>query len=179
MTAAALPSLWLGPAVHEAVAAYHRARAAGLSVMRSLTIGNVASFRDGWAFRKKIAQKIGGSVRTVGRALEQGRREGLIGVARAKKGERAPDEDGKPTIQLPCGFSHRWTIGWGRAGEQVKAAISAAKAKFLARQIVKGKAGPPISRRSERRWTAAELDAELERRARSLAPPPPEAPPRE
>lgn len=168
------PKLWLGPWVHEAVAAYHRARAAGLSVMRALAIGNVASFKDGWAFRSTLAGRVGCSVRTVGRALEQAKREGLVGVARAKKGERPVGPNGEKLAPLHCGWSHRWTIGWGRAGAAVKLAIDTAKAKFMARASVKGKVLPE-RKRPARTWTAEEIEAELARR--ESRPPPERTPP--
>ena len=143
--------------------------------MRALAVANVASFRDGWAFRKSIAAKIGGSVRTVARAFKQAREEGLMGIARAKAGERPTGADGKPLGALPCGWSHRWTIGWGEAGKAVKVAIANARARFLARAAVKGKSLTPAPARG-RWWSAFELDAELERRA-AVGRPPPEKPP--
>ena len=167
-TAAALPSLWLGPFVHEAVAAYRRAREAGLTAARSLVLGNVASFRDGWAFRKRLASKAGTSVRTVARALKQGRETGLVGVARAKPNERPVGPDGELLAPIPCGWSHRWTIGWGKAGEAVGKAVAAARAKFVARAVVKGKGVPRAP--APRRYTLAQLDAELERRPRTEPP---------
>jgi len=177
MTSAAVPapSLWLGPFVHEAVAAYRRAREAGLTATRALVLGNVASFRDGWAFKRTLARQAGCSIRTVGRSLRQGSDEGLVGVARAKPNERPVAADGKLLAPIPCGWSHRWTIGWGKAGAEVKEAVARAKAKRLARSLVKREVrrGPA---RSRRHWTPEQIDAELERRARER-PPEPDPPP--
>ncbi len=180
MTAA---SLWIGPVHTEARSAYQRAREAGLSPLRALVIGSVASFKECWTFRKKLAEKAGCSVRTVQRALTQAREEGLIGVARAKKNEVPPNWPHGP---VTCGWSHRWVIGWGKAGEAVKDAVHAAKARWLVKHATPARVptAPPVpseriqgratTRRSRpeyqrRTWTAEELDAELER----LAKPPP------
>jgi len=172
VTAVALPRMWLGPNAHEAVSLYHRAREAGLSVLRALATANLASFKEAWAFRKTIARQVGCSVRTVARALRQAREAGLIGVARAKRGERPKDEQGNP-IELPCGFSHRWVIGWGEAGQRVKAAVEQARAKFMAKAIVNGKPGAPNSPRPRpfRPRSVEELERELARRYPPRPPP--------
>lgn len=133
MLAAVTPSgLWLGPVQSEAKAAYIRARAVGLTSLRALVVGNIASFRDCWAFRSKLARQVGCSVRTVQRAITQARAEGLLGVARAKRGECPPSWP-KP---VECGWSHRWTVGWGKAGAAVKQAVEAARARFMVRAAV-------------------------------------------
>lgn len=160
-------SLWLGPVHTEARAAYQRAREAGLSTMRALVIGSVASFKECWAFRRKLAAKVGCSVRTVQRALTQARSEGLIGVARAKKGETPPNWAHGP---VDCGWSHRWTIGWGAAATVVRDQVHAAKARWLIKHALgpkvpgKAAAAPIVGSTMDpkrRKWTAEELDAEL------------------
>lgn len=176
--------LWLGPVPTEARAAYDRARSAGLTPTRALVVGTIASFKDCWAFRSRIAKRIGCSVRTVQRAITQARSEGLIGVARAKKGECPPNWK-KP---VECGWSHRWTIGWGKAHTAVKAAVEAARARWLVRYAAHvpershatlhvkdpAKTGPrwklSASGREWRSMTVEEKTAELER-ALELKPP--------
>ena len=178
----AAPSLWLGPVHSEARAAYQRARNTGLSPTRALVIGTVASFKECWTFRRNIAKQVGCSVRTVQRALTQARSEGLIGMARAKKTEVPPNWEHGP---VTCGWSHRWVIGWGKAGQVVADAVHAAKARWLVKQAAPLRTTAPasyvasspksVAPRTEyqrRTWTAAELDAELERVDRLNKPPP-------
>lgn len=141
MQAAVTPSgLWLGPHHGEARAAYTRARRAGLTSLRALVVGSVASFKDCWAFRSKLASQVGCSVRTVQRALTQAREEGLIGVARSKcdivNGKKVFEKAPILNKPVPCGWSHRWTIGWGKAGAAVKQAVEAARARFIVRAAV-------------------------------------------
>lgn len=184
----AVTSLWLGPVPSEAIAMHHRARREGMSLTRALVVGNIASHRDCWAFRKKLAEKVGCSVRTVQRAITQAASLGLIGVARAKRNEKPPGLD----HDVPCGWSHRWTVGWGKAGAAVKAAVDAARARWMIRRAVATKPvdscgkpkecrprGPVPPSPTRRRWSAAELDAELERvqREGGFAGPPPKPPP--
>jgi hypothetical protein len=146
-----------------------------------MALGVVASFKDGWMFRPKIAAWVGCSVRTVGRSFEQGRSEGLLRTARGKKNEVPPGAK----APLWCGFTHRWLPGWGLAGKAVGVEVAKNKARFLARRVVKSKPMPIARAPERRRWTAAELDAELDRlAARRAAPPapdpePPERPPPE
>lgn len=132
--------LWLGPHHGEARAAYTRARRAGLTSLRALVIGSVASFKDCWAFRAKLAAKHDCSVRTVQRALTQAREEGLIGVARSKcdivRGKKVFEKPPHFDKPVPCGWSHRWTIGWGKAGAAVKQAVEAARARWIVRHAV-------------------------------------------
>ena len=163
---------WVGPVAHEARAAFERARNAGLSSARALVIGNVASRKDCWAFRKTIAKKIGCSVRTVQRGLTQAKELGLIKTFRAKKGEVPPGRK-EP---LKCGWSHRVVVGWGQAGEAVKQAVDAARARWIVKAATP-RVSPPsrggvdskprgVAARPEyqrRTWTSAELDAELAR----------------
>lgn len=100
-----------------------------MSALQSLALGNVASFDDGWLFRNTIAEHIGCCVKTVQRALNRGKREGLLGIARAKKGE-IPKGLKYP---LNCGWSHRWMIARDMVGQAAKAAIAWARAQALAR----------------------------------------------
>ncbi len=153
--------VWEGPFQSEGSAAFHRAIAAGMSLLRAFSLGNIGSFRDGWITRKTLALRARCSVRTVQRAITQARELGLLGVARAKRGETPPGMN-RP---LDCGFSHRWTVGWGKAGEQVKQAVALARAKYITRKY-KTVAPAPIVPvvKPHRRWTAEELDAELAKR---------------
>lgn len=106
-----LKPTYLGPDLAEARAAEQRAREAGLTVLRARIVAHIASFRDGWVFRRRLAKMENCSVRTVQRAITQAREEGLIGVARAKQGEKPQGAAGS----FACGFSHRWVIGRGLA----------------------------------------------------------------
>jgi hypothetical protein len=185
MTAAAVSSLWLGPVPSEARAIFERARNEGMTTTRALVLGNIGSHRDCWAFRSKLAAKVGCSVRTVQRAITQAASLGLIGVARAKQNEKPPGVD----HVVPCGWSHRWVVGWGKAGAAVKVAVDAARARWTLRRVTTKLdkscvAKPAECRRTSprppaRTWTAAEIDAELERAARDAPPekPPPESKP--
>jgi hypothetical protein len=170
VTAAAALGMWIGPSPHEAVAGYNRAREQGMSPLRALAFGQIASFRDGWVFRSKIAKRIGASVRTVGRAIRQAKDLGLLGTARAKKTEIPPGLE-RPLV---CGWSHRWIIGWGKAGEAVKLAVNAARARRLTKLTAKGLR--PVAQPQRRRWTAEQLERELELRARQVPPPEPDPP---
>ena len=118
--------LWLGPEPHEGTAAYTRARAAGMTATRALVVGEIGSFPDCWKFQKTIARVIGASLRTVQRAIAQAKALGLIRVHRCKKGEIPPKADNP----IPCGWSHRWAVGRGRAAAAVQAAIAAARLRF-------------------------------------------------
>lgn len=184
-----MTALWLGPFAHEAVAAFNRALEHGLSHGRALVVGQVASFQDCWTFRRSIAKRLQISVRTVQRALTEAQDLGLIGKARAKRGEIAPG------LQTPieCGWSHRWTVGWGQAAERARAAIAQARLSRLVRKMMAQPAPPPSKREAQaraehqvkaeqasrdrwappRRWTAEELDAELARRDAAPPDPPP------
>ena len=174
--------MWLGPSQLEAVAAFRRARRAGMSLARALVVGQIASFRDCWAFRRKLARLLGVSVRTIQRAISEAKSLGLLRVFRAKPNEKAP-ELGKV---VPCGWSHRLTVRWGKAGAAVTEAIEAARLRFIARSVVATAArsssvAPPSSgtRTAPRssssaqqwprgHWTAERLDRELERTAPSI-----------
>jgi hypothetical protein len=156
-----------------------------MSPLRAFVIGEIGSFRDCWEFRKKIAKVVGCSVRTVQRAITQGKSLGLVGVARAKKTEIPPGA-ARP---VECGWSHRWTIGWGKVGRVVDEAIAQARARWITRSVVAAASAPTSSPKPcdgsssktttnrhkawasssapKRHWTPEELDAELERRARA------------
>ena len=157
--------MWSGPYQTEGLAAYQRAVDAGMSSLRATVLGHIGSFKDCWKFRKTLAELVHGSVRTVQRALTQGREVGLIGTARGKITETPPGA-ARP---VSCGFSHRWTIGWGQSGKMVQDAIAEARAKAERRKLNRvalatvSVAPPPKhpARPPARRWTAEELDAEL------------------
>lgn len=133
-----------------------------MSPTRALVVGQIASFRDCWQFRRSLARVVGASVRTVQRAISEAKSLGLIGVARAKKNEIPSGRKGP----LDCGWSHRWTIGWGKAGEAVGRAVAAARLRFISRFGLK----PPAAERPRANAVGAEqASAELERRAPDLA----------
>lgn len=142
-----------------------RAREAGLSALRAGIIGDIASFKDGWVFRSKLAAENDCSVRTVQRAITQAKNEGLIGVARAKENEVPPGAAGP----IPCGWSHRWTVGRELAGDELRAAIARAKLAQLTRRMgAPSSAGVPHAPKPPpppRRYSSDELDAELQRLA--------------
>ncbi len=178
-----LKPTYLGPDLPEARAAEQRAREAGLTVLRARIVAHIASFKDGWIFRRRLAKTEGCSVRTVQRAITQAREEGLLGVARAKQGEKPPGAAGT----FACGWSHRWIIGRGRAAAAALAAVAAAKLAWLARTAAKppapqqrcapaacaGKAPPTGQRRPPaRRWTADEIDQALADTPATGDPPP-------
>lgn len=135
-------------------------------------------------FRRSLAAKLNCSVRTVQRALTQARSEGLIGVHRAKKTEVPPG----CTAPVSCGWSHRFTVGWGKAGQATKDAVDAAKARWFVRHsmppavntasrvpLVPPATPRPRSEFSGLRMTAEEIDRELARQdANRLNKPPPE-----
>lgn len=142
-----------------------RAREAGLSALRAAVVGDIASFKDGWVFRSKLAAENDCSVRTVQRAITQAKGEGLIGVARAAKTEVPPGAK----APIPCGWSHRWTIGRELAGDELRAAIARAKLAQLTRRTLAAPPGVPHAPKqapaAPRRYTPDELDAELQRLA--------------
>lgn len=124
-------------------------------------------------------------MRTVQRALTQAKAEGLINTARAKKTDIPPNWQHGP---VTCGWSHRWVIGWGKAGEAVKDAVNQAKARWFVRQSMSERKPtrstvdqvrstvdlkpPPRTEYQRRNWTADELDAELARLDELKKPPP-------
>jgi hypothetical protein len=172
--------LWQGPNGREARVAFGAARARGASAAGALVLANVASWRDCWLFRRRIASTIGCSVRTVQRWLTWAHEAGLIGRARGKPDEVPAGASGP----VPCGWSHRWWVGRGLRGERLEAAISTSRVVTLVRRIWRGdwrryqrhvpelveeprskRALVRLVRASEPRvhWTAAEIDAELAR----------------
>lgn len=153
---AALAQQWLGPNAAEARAAFGRARESKMSIARSIVIANIASFKDGWAFRRTIAEHVRLSVRTVQRAITQAKRNGLIGVGRAKKDEIPPGAE-RP---IPCGWSHRWTIGWGQAVAAAREAVARTRLARMVKDAMRAKQPPPPQAR-KRQWTASEIDEEL------------------
>lgn len=138
-----------------------------MSSARALVVGCIASFKQGWVFRRTLARHTGVSVRTVQRGITQARTLGLLGTARAKPNEVPPGRQ-EP---VRCGWSHRWIVGWGLAVERAKEAVERARLKRLAK-IGEPKPKPkPIRTPAQRRtWTSEELDAELSR----LTPKPPD-----
>lgn len=176
---------YVGTDYLEADAAFVRAVDAGMTAARALVVANVASFQDCWAARRKIMQYARTSLSTVQRALNEAAELGLIGKARAKLGERLP---GLPEPQT-CGYSHRWTIGRGMAAAAAQAAIAAARVAQIVKRafnapskpkpqpvVMKPKAPKP-EQRAQRRYTAAELDAELAAMPPEPLPEPRERPP--
>ena len=189
MHAQAARGLWLGPVHSEARSAYERARRVGLSPTRALVLGSIASRKDTWAFRKNIAAFVGCSVRTVQRAITQAKAEGLLKTFRCKKKEIPPGLN----KALWCGWSHRVVVGWGSAGEAVKRAVEAARARWLVNHSVPVQARAHATlnvkapERTGPRWKTTEdgrewrtlrpeeLQRELdEALARMPKPPPPE-----
>lgn len=150
--------MWPGPATIEARAAYERARCGGLSAARSLVLGCIASWKDCWAFRASLAAHTGLSVRTVQRAITQGKLCGLLGVGRAKKDEIPPGAE----APIPCGWSHRWTIGWGQAVEAAREAVAQTRLARMVKAAMRAKAQPSAGEARKRQWTALEIDAELD-----------------
>jgi hypothetical protein len=116
---------WIGPLHVQADDAFRRARVAGLSYARACVVGQIASFKDGWIFRARLADAVGVCVRTVQRAITQARELGLMATARSKPREKPPGAQGP----LPCGFSHRWILAPAQA--------AAAAASHLARKVAR------------------------------------------
>jgi hypothetical protein len=148
----------------EARAAYERARTAGLSAARSLVLGCIASFKQGWAFRRTLAAHTGVSIRTVQRGITQARSLGLLGTARAKPDEVPPGAN----APIRCGWSHRWIVGWGLAVDRAKEAVERARLRRLAKLDEPPKR--PRTPAQRRTWTPEELDAELARLSRTKPP---------
>lgn len=183
------PSLWLGGDAAEARRVFTRALEAGMTALRALALGNVASFRDCWAFRRTIAKRLGCSIRTVARAFRQGAELGMLGRGRAERGERTPGDPSEGGGKVfPCGWSHRWIIGRGTTGAEATAREAAARARWLVkRAFAATKAAPapapaptpaptPAPPRAEyrRAMSAEEIDRILEREARERPPPDPD-----
>lgn len=152
--------MWPGEFPNEATRAFNRAIEAGMTSLRSLVIGSVGSFRDCWMFQGSIAKRIGCSIRTVQRALRQGRELGLIECHRSKPKEKAPGIG----RTLPCGWSHRWLIGWGRSNDAVKKLVNVARAQRIVSGAFRNRPKTPEKPATHRRWSAEEIEAELARR---------------
>lgn len=130
-------------------------------------------------FRKNLAEHTGLSVRTVQRAITQGKELGLMGVARAKPNDVPPGMD-RP---LPCGWSHRWIVGWGEAYSAAMAAVTNCRLARMVKAAARGSVTEPKpteqagvtsthrQQRPPRHWTAEELDSELARFPRAKEPP--------
>jgi len=151
------PRRWIGPLTREADDAFRRARVHGMSLARACVVGQIASFKDGWMPRHRIAELVGVCVRTVQRGITQARELGMMRTARSKPRERPPGAQGP----FWCGFSHRWIIP--------AVSEAAAAASHLARQVARKMAGVcagarPCTPRRER--TPGEL-AERAARAKS------------
>jgi len=178
---------WRGPFAAEAAAAYQRSRVAGLSELRARIVGHIASYRETWAFAASIAGWVHGSRRTVFRALAQAKELGLVGSRPIKEGEIPPGAE-KP---ITCGGSIRWTMGWGKAAEEAKAAIAQARMRWLIRtsnvakhvskptpkSTAPGSPAPSGARAPGRpeysgRMTAEDLDRALAREPLGGEPPP-------
>jgi hypothetical protein len=130
----------------------------GLSYARSCVVGQIASFKDGWAFRSSLAGAVGVCVRTVQRAITQAREAGMMRTARSKPREKPPGLQGP----LPCGFSHRWILA------PVQEAVAAAShlARKVARSLTADGCEPrAVACTPERRARMSETDL-AERAAR-------------
>jgi hypothetical protein len=125
------PVRWIGPLHVQADDAFRRARVAGLSYARACVVGQIASFKDGWVFRSRLADAVGVCVRTVQRGITQARELGMMRTARSKPRERPPGAGGP----LVCGFSHRWIL----APAQAAAAAASHLARKVARSLCEAK----------------------------------------
>ena len=180
MTEVGHQPLWKGPDKAEATATYRQCREAGMSPMRALAVAQMASFRDCYAFAKSIAEWVGCSRRTVQRGAADAKRLGFVASHRAKKNERTPgDPEFGGGKLIPCGWSHRFVIGRGKAGAARNQAVAEARARWNIRQALRQaeeaakraepkpkfeQTTPQSPRRGRARpRTAAEIDAELAR----------------
>jgi hypothetical protein len=185
---AATTKNWIGPHVDEAQSAYQLARERGMTALRARIIGHVGSHKYCSAFRRTIAKVERCAVRTVQRALTQGQDLGLMRAVRSKPGEIIPGI-GKP---IDCGCSIKWIAGWGKALATRLEQIAKYRARRLVQRatvaavVVAATAASGQSLKRPSSWdverderghvtvarapqrpaprTAAELDAELERR---------------
>lgn len=115
--------------------------------------------KDAWVFQRTIAAAVGCGVRCVQRWLRRFREEGLVQCWRAKKGENPPN------ARVKNGFWHGWS-------HRVFTALNVATSHFKARceEIAAKLAERAAKRRAGyRRYTAEEIDRELEKRGK---PPP-------
>lgn len=179
--------MWLGPDAAEARRVFGRGLEAGMTALRALILGQVASFRDCYAFRSTIARRVGCHIRTVARAFAQATELGMLGRARAKRDERTPgDPQSGGGRVIPCGWSHRWIVGRGKQGQAADAAEAGARARWLVKRAFEApkpnaataptaaKPKAPERAHFRRAVTAEELDAMLAREARERPPPEPD-----
>ena len=156
---------FIGPDHVAARVQLQRALDAGLTHARSQVLANIASFIDGWVFRPTLAKFLGLSVKTVQRAINDGRSEGICGVARGKKGERPRGWKGQEPPW--CGFSHRWMIARDEVGEVARVAIAWAKASAITRAATaaaKAVTKKVLQRREQKRRVLTDAERlELER----------------
>jgi len=172
-------SMWVGNQEYEARAAYGRAREMGLTVTRSMVVGVIGSFQykgvhDGWIYRRKIAEKLNCSIRTVQRAISDAIRCGLMVVFPNKPGEMPIGAKTKPQNR----WSHRMVIGFGKATEVARSMVQAARARWLLPKTAPSTAPAPTPAMADkltlsakpktwvqaRKWTAADIETELARR---------------
>lgn len=117
---------WLGPDWREAQASFEAALRLGLTPVRALVVGHIASFKDCWTFARTLADAVRCCRRTVQRAVAEAKSLGLMGTGRAKKNE-IPKGRKEP---LSCGWSHRWIIARGMPLEQRAPEQAMAKTKW-------------------------------------------------
>lgn len=131
-----------------------------MSLARSWVIGGIASFKDAWLFRLKLARWFRCSVRTIQRAITEGKELGLIGVARCKQGEIPP---GAQTA-IPCGWSHRWTVGWGKAVDVARSEIAQTRFARIMKALAKRPAppAPPVYPKRKTQFTAEEIQTVID-----------------
>lgn len=156
---------FLGSDWQTALNAIERARDAGLTELRAQVVGQISSFTDGWVFRRRLAELLDCSVRTVQRAITQAKAEGLLGVARAKRSDIPPGA----REPLPCGWSHRWTIARDLVGAAAAAAIRAARLEQLTRAATRAAAGTARAIRRREPPTDAQLEQRRQQQRSELA----------
>lgn len=152
---------WPGPHHFEAKQAYIRAREAGMSLARSWIVGGIASFRDAWLFRSALARFFRLSIRTVQRAITEAHDLGLIGKARSKPNEIPPGAN----TPIPCGWSHRWTVGWGMAVEVARAEIARTRLARIVKAQTKRPEAPRYPARKTQ-WSPEEIQAVIDSQVR-------------
>lgn len=149
--------LFGGPYKRQAVEAHATGVAEGWKGFGPAIYGELMSWgRNPWLFQANIARRVGCCVRTVQRWLAFFRDEGLLRCWRGSNRETPPGARGPVT----CGFSNRALTAWHAVGERFRELVAQYKAE-RARKADERKA------RRARRWTADEIDAELERRSRA------------
>lgn len=142
-----------GPFKAEARKAYALAVAEGWRGKGPAVYAELVSWgKDPWLFQSTIAELHGCAVRTVQRWLRRLRDEGLLQCFRAKKGEIPKGRD-RP---VSCGWSHRVLTLWHAIGERFDQLREELRQKQAAKVAARN-AG-------RRRYTADEIDRELEKR---------------